>query len=155
PKITGCFAPVAEGTFDGRRFHVWYASKAKAAASFAAEGKPNSSENRSESPKGDSSLASIASNVGLLAPPPDTISSRYPVPRFITNLRIASVIVRAVSAVAVATTSAFADRRQRCKKSRTKSRPNSSRPAVFGGGLRKKDCRKIFSTTSGITLPVA
>src|SRR5262245_40162900 len=125
--MAGCFAPVAEGTFDGRRFQVSYASKAKAAASLAAEGSPNASESRTDSPRGDNSFANIASNVGLFVPPPDTIISPYEAVGFTTNLRIAYLIDRAVSAVAVATTSAFAHLPQRCKKSRTNSRPNSSR----------------------------
>jgi len=37
---------VAEGTFEGRRFQVSYASTANATASLASDGKPNSSEKR-------------------------------------------------------------------------------------------------------------
>ena len=55
----------------------------------------------------------------------------------ITNRRTASAIDRAVSAVAVATTSCLRARPHRRKNSRTNSRPNSSRPAVFGGFARK------------------
>ncbi len=83
----------------------------------------------------------------FVRPPPDTIISWKE--RFatvdslttdfeITNRRTASVIDRAVSAVAVATTSSLRARPHRRRNSRTNSRPNSSRPAVFGGFCAKK-----------------
>src|SRR5215471_11565099 len=41
PRIAVLLAPVADGTFDGRRFHVSYASTANASASLASLGTPN------------------------------------------------------------------------------------------------------------------
>src|SRR5579864_7030999 len=105
PKIAGLFAPVAEGRFDGLRFHVWKASNANAAASFASEGSPNSSDERICRPRGCNWFASIPMSVGLFAPPPETMKSRYVSVRRTTNRRIASVIDLAVNAVAVPTIS--------------------------------------------------
>ncbi len=73
--MAGRLAPVADGTFDGRWFHVSNAISANAAASLASDGNPNSSEERIFNPRGRSSLASMASKVGLLTPPPDTTYS--------------------------------------------------------------------------------
>ena len=46
-------------------------------------------------------------------------------------------------------------RPHRRRNSRTNSRPNSSRPAVFGGFARKNCLRSIASTTGSITFPDA
>ena len=91
--------------------------------------------------RGRSSLASMASNVGLLAPPPETTNSRNFPRRGSTKRRKASAIERAVNAVAVATTSALFARPQRLTNCCANSRPNSSRPAVLGG-LRRKNGRR-------------
>ena len=65
-----------------------------------------------------------------------------------TNLRTACAMDRAVSAVAVATMSAFRARPHSLRNLATNSRPNSSRPAVFGGFCRKKGSRsKACATT--------
>src|SRR5260370_2341213 len=153
--------PVAEGTFDGRRFQVSNASTAKATASLASDGIPNSSDKRSSNPRSRTSLASPAINVGFFAPPPETMSSEK-LPLGKTNLSMASRIERAVRAVAVAITSrlSVADLLplppnlnpaphpfaffkgwglpQARRNSSANSRPNSSRPAVFGGLCPKK-----------------
>src|ERR1700739_2082383 len=42
PRIAARLAPVADGILEARRCHVSYARRAKAAASFAALGNPNS-----------------------------------------------------------------------------------------------------------------
>src|SRR5713101_2946898 len=68
PRMAARFAPVADGTFDALRFHVSNAIRANAAASLASEGNPNSSDARILRPSGRSSLASMASRIGLLAP---------------------------------------------------------------------------------------
>ncbi len=105
-----------------------------------------SSDVRSWTPREASCTVSMCISVAFLTPPPDTIISHLP--RFeppaglITKSRIASAIDRAVNAVAVAITSSFRELPQLCKKSLTNSRPNSSRPAVFGGLPRKKFCRR-------------
>ena len=52
PRIAARFAPVADGTLLGRRCHVSCASRAKATASFASAGRPNSSEKCSLIPRG-------------------------------------------------------------------------------------------------------
>src|SRR5438445_9950703 len=75
PNIAGRLAPVAEGTLDARRFQVSYANRAKAAASFASEGSPNSSDERMCNPSPRSSLASIATKTGFFAPPPEMVNS--------------------------------------------------------------------------------
>ena len=62
---------------------------------------------------GRSSLASMASRVGLLAPPPETTNSRKRPLGDSTKRRNASAIERAVNAVAVATTSGLLARPQR------------------------------------------
>ena len=94
PNIAGRFAPVAEGTLDGLRFHVAYAMSANAVASFASDGNPNSSEKRIFRPRGPSSLASMASSVGLLTPPPETTKSPKLLRRRNTKRRNASAMVR-------------------------------------------------------------
>src|SRR5258708_35934435 len=66
-------APVADGTWLGRRCHVSWASRAKATASFASAGRPNSSEKCKLSPKGVISSRNMAISVGFFAPPPETI----------------------------------------------------------------------------------
>ena len=48
---------------------------AKAAASFAAEGRPSSSENRRRTPRIESSAANIFISVAFFDPPPETIIS--------------------------------------------------------------------------------
>src|SRR5260370_29680989 len=76
PSTAARFAPVADLTFEGRRFHVSKASTAKAAASLASEGKPYSSENRNWIPSGARLSVSVATRVAFLAPPPERIISR-------------------------------------------------------------------------------
>ena len=109
PRIAARFAPVADGTLLGLRCHVSCASRAKATASFASAGRPNSSEKCSPIPKGAISSRNMAISVGFFAPPPETIIScsrrRCDPNRGTTNRRTASAIDRAVNAVAVATTS--------------------------------------------------
>ena len=114
PRIAARFAPVADGTLLGRRCHVSCASRAKATASFASAGRPNSSEKCSPIPKGAISSRNMAISVGFFAPPPETIICVIARVRALrsnrgnTNRRTASAIDRAVNAVAVATTSALA-----------------------------------------------
>ena len=76
-----------------------------------------------------------ASGYLLLHPTPPARGMTYSAGS--TNLRSASPMDRAVSAVAVATMSAFAPRPQRRTKARANSRPNSSRPAVWAGFCEK------------------
>ena len=80
-------------------------------------------------------------SVAFFVPPPETTNSRkragWLSTSGSTNLRTAMPMERAVSAVAVATMSFSSARRQRRRNSRTNSRPNCSRPAVFGGFCRK------------------
>src|SRR5450755_1723559 len=99
-------APVADGTFDGRRFQVSKASTAKAIASLASEGIPNSSDERSRRPISPTWLASPAIRVGFLAPPPETINSEK-LRLGNMNLSMALRMEHAVNAVAVAITSLF------------------------------------------------
>src|ERR1700737_944637 len=131
PRIAGPFAPVAEGTFEGRRFHVSNAMMANAAASLASEGNPNWREERIFRFKHVSRPANTAISVGLLAPPPETtISAKRP--RWVTKRRSASAIEHGDNAVAAATTSCLLTRPHRCSSCRVNSRPNSSRPALLG-----------------------
>ena len=101
----------------------------------------------SQTPIGARCSASIATSVALRVPPPERIISlkefRLAPPAFATtNRRTASAIDRAVSAVAVATMSCLRAPPHRRRKFATNSRPNSSRPAVFGGFARKNlSCR--------------
>src|SRR5215471_8274401 len=106
PNTTGLFAPVAEGTFDGLWFQVSYARAAKATASFAPEGIPNSSEERTLNPSSSTPDDNARINVGFLVPPPDVMSSEK-LPFFTTYSRSASRMESAVNSVAVATTSFF------------------------------------------------
>ncbi len=55
--------------------HVSCARIAKATASFATEGRPNSSENRKRNPSGANSLVNMATRVEFFAPPPERIIS--------------------------------------------------------------------------------
>src|SRR6185503_19593006 len=75
PSTTGLLAPVADGTFEGLRFQVSYASAAKATASFAPEGIPNSSEERTSSLRSSTPDDNARIRVGFFVPPPDTMSS--------------------------------------------------------------------------------
>src|SRR6202051_2630011 len=145
PSTAARLAPVAEGTLDGRRCQVSWASTANATASFAPEGRPNSSEDRSRNPSGAISQVNIETSVAFFAPPPERIISwngcfRAEAAFCVAYLRTASAIDLAVSAVAVSTASCFLQRPQRRRNSRTNLRPNSSRPAVLGGIRRKKSC---------------
>ena len=79
-----------------------------------------------------------------------TTNSRKCPRRGSTKRRKASAIERAVNAVAVATTSDLLARPQRWRNCRANSRPNSSRPAVFGG-FRRKNGRRRRSVTTGST----
>src|SRR5579883_2443274 len=71
------------------------------------------------------------------------------------RLRTEYAMDSAVIAVAVATTSSFATFPQERTKSESNSRPNSSRPAVFGGLRRKKGRDRTSSTTRSRTRPRA
>src|SRR5439155_6019686 len=75
PSTAARFAPVADGTFDGRRFQVSNANTAKATASLASDGIPNSSDKCSVMPSSRISFASQAIKVGLRVPPPETMIS--------------------------------------------------------------------------------
>ncbi len=66
PSTAERLAPVAEGMLDARRRQVSWARTAKATASFAADGRPNSSENRNRNPSGPSSPVNIATSVEFL-----------------------------------------------------------------------------------------
>src|SRR5437879_12944426 len=72
PSTAPRFAPVADGTFEGRRFQVSKANTAKATASLASEGIPNSSDKRNVMPSSRISFASQAIQVGFRVPPPET-----------------------------------------------------------------------------------
>src|SRR5712691_9120166 len=118
PSTAARFAPVAEGTLEERRCQVACAMTAKATASFAAEGRPNSSDNRRRKPSGTSSVVNMSTSAEFFAPPPERIIAENPCVRAellcrMTYLRTASAIDLAVSVVAVATTSCFAQRPQR------------------------------------------
>src|SRR5262249_25811490 len=166
PKTADRLAPVAAGTFEGLRFQVSNASTAKATASLASEGMPNSSEERSRRPSAPASFAKLAINVRFLAPPPEAISSEK-LPWGSTYRRTASAIERVVITVAVRIRSAFSTGallrlealaepvlawRQNLS---ANSRPNSSRPAVFGGFRRKKLSRRKSETGPSSTRPAA
>ena len=103
-------------------------------------------------PHGNDAAANLAGgmarSVGFFEPPPETISSRYRVPGLMTKRRMACAIDCAVSAVAVARMSGLAARPHRLRKFATNSRPNSSRPAVFGGRWRKNGAASNARTTS-------
>ncbi len=114
------------------------AMSAKAAASLASEGSPNSSEARMVRSRGRSSLASMASKVGLLAPPPETTNSRNFPRRDSTKRRKASAIERAVRAVAVATTSCFAALVRSVSRIAARTRGRILRVLRSSGGLRRK-----------------
>src|ERR1019366_6463526 len=112
PRIAARFAPVAEGTLLGRQCHVSCASSAKATASLASAGRPNSSEKCRLIAKGAIASRNMAMSVEFFAPPPETIiwrlvGFRRRPNRGTTNRCTASAIDRAVKAVAVAIMSAL------------------------------------------------
>ena len=92
---------MARGTLPGWRPLCKYANSAKATASLASPSKKHSENARTRI--GATARSIIATNVGFLAPPPDRSTS---VTGSGMNRRYASAMLRAVSAVAVATMSA-------------------------------------------------